>query len=41
MVTLFAAKLNKLAIFSLGSIVMVMMQIISVGIGLLFPVLLD
>jgi putative Mn2+ efflux pump MntP len=39
-VTIFAAKLNKFGLFVFGSIIMTGMQVISVCIGMLFPVLL-
>jgi putative Ca2+/H+ antiporter (TMEM165/GDT1 family) len=39
-VTIFAAKLNKVALFLFGSAIMTCMQVISVCIGMLFPYLL-
>ncbi len=35
--TVFAAKLNRLGIFIIGSLVMATMQVISVSIGSMFP----
>lgn len=37
LVTVFAAKLNRLGIFLVGSLVMATMQVISVSIGSIFP----
>jgi putative Ca2+/H+ antiporter (TMEM165/GDT1 family) len=36
-VTVFAAKLNRLGVFIVGSLVMATMQVISVSIGSMFP----
>mmetsp|Transcript_31411 Transcript_31411/g.30759 ORF Transcript_31411/g.30759 Transcript_31411/m.30759 type:complete len:237 (-) Transcript_31411:47-757(-) len=40
LVSIFATKLNKVAVFFLGSLIMSLLQVISVGIGSLFPFIL-
>ena len=41
MVTIFAAKLNKVGVFLLGSLLMIILQIFAVIIGQIFPFILN